>query len=240
MNRTGVSDIASVPSTGRSLPPESRDAMRHFLRSLEEGGAWPEALLEAMALWTAPDEQHNGRRFQYLIQGEAFDWLQLAERLCLEADGAIPADERDQLLFRGQLPPFITENRFKELLGGPKHRAYLNYWYGVVVEEALLLAVENEVRKERHCQGLVDQEEVDDQVYQRIYGAGPEALLKEFWREKGVRPRRSVTLTQHKEFTYWLFKCRLRICDRARIASDTRKGLQQLNRLRRAVEAEND
>jgi len=32
-------------------------------------------------------------------------------------------------------------------------------------------------------------------------------------------------------FTYWLFKYRLRQCDRAKVASDTRRGLAQLARL---------
>ncbi|GAJ03845.1 unnamed protein product, partial [marine sediment metagenome] len=32
------------------------------------------------------------------------------------------------------------------------------------------------------------------------------------------------------EFTYWLFKYRLNHCDKARVASDTKKGLEQLNR----------
>jgi len=32
-----------------------------------------------------------------------------------------------------------------------------------------------------------------------------------------------------KEFTYWLFKYRLKHCDKARVASDTKKALDWLN-----------
>ena len=39
-------------------------------------------------------EEYQGRTYQYLIQGEAFDWLVLAERLCCELDGVIPAEEK--------------------------------------------------------------------------------------------------------------------------------------------------
>ncbi len=35
-------------------------------------------------------------------------------------------------------------------------------------------------------------------------------------------------LTELKEFTYWLFKYRMLHCDKAKVASDTRKGLRLL------------
>jgi hypothetical protein len=37
-------------------------------------------------------------------------------------------------------------------------------------------------------------------------------------------------LTELKEFTYWLFKYRLRQSDKAKVASDTKKALGQLKR----------
>ena len=54
-----------------------------------------------------------------------------------------------------------------------------------------------------------------------------------------------MTLTEHKEFTYWLFKWRLRQSDGAKAASDTRKGLREYQRMaqvaaRRGQPAEED
>ena len=46
-----------------------------------------------------------------------------------------------------------------------------------------------------------------------------------------------MDLKESKEFTYWLFKYRLSKSDKARIASDTRKGLQQLELMRAATRA---
>jgi hypothetical protein len=48
-----------------------------------------------------------------------------------------------------------------------------------------------------------------------------------------------MDLTEHKELTYWLFKYRVRNSDKARVASDTRKGLAQLQRMA-AVERDPD
>ena len=39
-----------------------------------------------------------------------------------------------------------------------------------------------------------------------------------------------MSLTEKKEFTYWLFKRRIQQIEKARVASDTRKGLEWLSR----------
>ncbi|GAH62384.1 unnamed protein product, partial [marine sediment metagenome] len=84
------------------------------------------------------------------------------------------------------------------------------------------------VRKERRISGYNNEHNVVNEVYRRIYGATKAILLKRFRREK-CRPRlRSISLTELKEFTYWLFKYRLKQCDKARVASDTKKALEQL------------
>jgi len=202
--------------------------LRHLKQAITSGQHWYIALLEAIELWTTAEETHNGRRYRYLIDDEAFDWLLLAERLCQAVDGLLPDDEQTDLLFHGKPPLNLTNSKFKELIGSTKYRQYLNYFYGITVEEALILAVREEVRKERRTLGLNKEPDYDDEVYQRIYGATEAVLLKCFRREKGYRQLKSISLTELKEFTYWLFKYRLKQCDKARVASDTKKALEQL------------
>ena len=98
----------------------------------------------------------------------------------METNGIIPIDEWERLVFYGQLPNHITEKAFKDILGGPKYGAHLNYWYGIVVEEALQLSVENEVRKEHHCYGNMNSDSLDDQVYHRLYSSNRDVLLNQF------------------------------------------------------------
>jgi len=204
-------------------------AIRHLKQAIISGQHWYIALLEAIGLWTTAEETHNGRTYHYLIDGEAFDWLLLAERLCQTVDGLLPDDEPADLLFHSKPPLDLTNNKFKELIGSTKYHQYLNYFYGITVEEALILAVREEVRKERRTLGLNKEPDYDNEVYRRIYGATKTVLLKRFRREKGYRQLKSIGLTELKEFTYWLFKHRLKQCDKARVASDTKKALQQLN-----------
>ena len=205
------------------------EAIRHLEQAIISGQHWYIALLEAIGLWTTAEETHDGRLYRYLIDAEAFDWLLLAERLCEVANSLLPYDEQTSFLFHGKPPLNLTTNKFRQLIGSIKYHQYLNYYYGITVEEALILAVREEVRKERQILGFNKEDDCDNEVYRRIYGATKAVLLKRFRQEKGYRQLKSISLTGLKEFTYWLFKYRLKHCDKARVASDTKKALKQLN-----------
>jgi hypothetical protein len=211
-----------------SLKVTRSNAIRHLEQAITAGKHWYLALLEAIKLWSKSEETFNGRHYRYLIDGEALDWLLLAERLCEAMDDLVPEEEKLALLFQGRTPIKLSKEKFKELIGAAKYRQYLNYFYGVTVEEALVLAVWGEVRKEWRTSGYNNEHNLLNEVYQRIYGATKATLLKRFRRERGYPQLRSISLTELKEFTYWLFKYRLNNCDKARVASDTKKALGQL------------
>jgi hypothetical protein len=204
-------------------------AIRHLEQSITAGREWHLALLEAMALWDCPEETRHGRTYRYLIAGEALDWMLLAERLCEAVDGLLPEDEKFEFLFHSKFPAGMTTRQFKQLIGSIRYHQYLNYFYGVTVEEALFWAVRDEVRKERRVSGFTGEHDPGDEAYRRIYRQNRTALLQSFRKENGYRHRKSTTLLEMKEFTYWLFKYRLKHCDKARIASDTKKGLGWLS-----------
>jgi len=224
-----VTEFDNQLPTPQSTSVRDAEAIRYLEQAITGGKHWYIALLEAIGLWTTAEESHNGRTYCYLIAGEAFDWLILAERLCWAVDGLLPNDEKIALLFYGQPPLNLTKEKFKELIGSGKYHQYLNYFYGITVEEALILSVQDEVRKEWRAVGYYNEHDYTNEVYRRIYGATKAILLKRFRREKGYPQLRSISLTELKEFTYWLFKYRLKQCDKARVASDTKKALNWLN-----------
>jgi len=208
--------------------PTASAAIEHLEQAILTGQHWYIALLEAIGLWADGDETYNGHHYQYLIDGQAFDWLLLAERLCEAVGELIPQEEKMALLFHGQPPVSLSQDKFKALIGSVKYRQYLNYFYGITAEEALVLAVQEEIRKEKRILGYNKEHNLTDEVHQRIYGATRPVLLKSFRREKGYPNLKSSSLTELKEFSYWLFNYRLKNCDKARIASDTKKALEQL------------
>ncbi len=206
------------------------EAIGYLKQAITDGKDWYIVLLEAIGLWTAAEETHHGRSYCYLIDGEAFDWLLLAERLCEEVDGLVPDEEKIAFLFCGKPPLSLSLGRFKELIGSIKYHQYLNFFYGITVEEALILAVEDEVRKERWTAGYSDEYDMANEVFKRIYGASKLALLKRFRKERGYPHAKSIGLAELKEFTYWLFKYRIKQCDKAKVASDTKKALRCLRK----------
>ncbi|MEX2227900.1 MAG: NUDIX domain-containing protein [Dehalococcoidia bacterium] len=219
------------------------DPVEHFRGAIDAGEPWFEALMQAIALWQQPDEQVGARHFRYLIGGEAFDWLLLAERLLREAPDAVPDDEAERLLFEGRAPgeehgARIADERLREMIGETKHRAHLNYVYGVIVEEALQYAVELDLVKELVSVAIKDPrdpEHARDPLYERIYGRGRSELFAEFRAERGQRAGRTISLSELREFMYWLFKYRVKNAEPARVASDTRKALAQLSSIEDAV-----
>ena len=54
-----------------------------------------------MGAWMLPEETDGGRLYRYFIAGEAFDWLLLAERLCVEVRDLVPEEPVETLLLRG-------------------------------------------------------------------------------------------------------------------------------------------
>lgn len=223
-------DVEDAPN----LPAPEETVLR-MRQAILAGQHWFEALLDAIAHWRLPGERIGDREYRYLIHGEAFDWLLLAERLLDEMPDLIPPAEREALLWENRWPIEMDDDDFALRMGKVKHSAHLNYLYGVLVEEALQLSVEEEIHKEIRCRAWGYDQRVDESMYQRVYGRSRDELFALHYQETGILIRESVSLADWKAFTYWLFKQRLKLQDKARVASDTRKGLAQLTRMELAV-----
>ncbi len=213
------------------------EAIQHLKTAITSGKNWYVALLEAIGLWGSAEEIHDGRYYSYLIGGEAFDWLSLAERLCLEVNGLVPEEEKMILFFFSTPPVELSQKEFRHLIGDVKYRAYLNFLYGIVVEEALLAAVQEEVSKEQGCLGSVDCAQAEEEAYQRIYGADVHTLLEQFRTARDCPQGSDFALNEYKEFVYWLFQYRVHQSEKARVASDTKKALNWLRHQWTAVAA---
>ncbi|MSQ15658.1 MAG: hypothetical protein EXR50_07330 [Dehalococcoidia bacterium] len=221
-----------------STTSEDEEALDHLKVSANNGTHWFLAILEAISLWKCPQEELGGRRYNYVVGNEAFDWLLLAERLCTELDGLVPEDEKISLLFQGTPPIDLDKEEFQRFLGLAKYQAHLNFFYGVIVEESMINALEEKLFKDQVSRGLRCSAEVSRELaFFHLYGAGELELLREFRIEFLLADSNSITLDELREFTYWLFKYRLKHSDKAKVASDTKKGVIRLqdmwlNRLR--------
>jgi hypothetical protein len=221
------------PTHDRHLPAPEETILR-MRQSILGGTHWFEALLDAVGRWRLPEEELGDRSYRYLIAGEAFDWLLLAERLLGEALDLVPSRECDALLFHGRWPIDLSDQEFASRLGGAKHSAHLNFLYGVLVEQSLQLSVEEDIHKENRNRPWGMEKDEED-MFERVYGRPLVELAALYYEETGEVLAREVSQSEWQAFTYWLFKLRLRKQDKARVASDTRKGLAQLTQMELAI-----
>lgn len=220
------------PSPEEIAPLDAEDGVETFLEALANSEPWYAAMLDVIARWVTPGEIVNGVAYQYLIAGEAFDWLRLAERLLAAAGTAVPAAEVERLLF-DRKPPLgydDDEETFARAIGHQKYSAHLNFQYGVIVEETLLLQAEMELQKARNLEGPRGAPP-DIAAYEGVYGRKLEDLVAEYRAETGISLPQRVGQSQLRAFTYWCSKYRFRLAEPARVASDTRKALALLSRL---------
>ncbi|MDE2767720.1 MAG: hypothetical protein OXO54_10005 [Chloroflexota bacterium] len=154
------------------------------------------------------------------------DLVLLIDRIASTRRDAVPRAERNELRFHGRPPVHVSGDAFAGALGTARFNAHLNYFYGVDVEEAVVHAVELQVGKGHPLdRGAVD-------VYQVVYGTTLDELLAAYRAGRGLKDDGRVRWADWKDFTYWCFRLRLRTQVPARIASDTRKGIALLQRLR--------
>ncbi|MCL4545295.1 MAG: hypothetical protein M1118_11970 [Chloroflexi bacterium] len=221
----------SSSSPGRTTA-ETRLAINNIITRLRQdiecGDHWYVALLQAIARWEEPVERFHGRQLTYLVGGEALDWLVLAERLTAEIRDLIPDEERTTLIFHGEPPLILSTEAFREYIGPDRYRCFLNFFYGVVVEEALFFLLEEEARRST-VSGRASAAALDA-IYRDLYGAPEAELLAEFNESHALRVQTELDVDQFKAFTYFLFKRRVLYCLPARVASDTKRGLDELRR----------
>ena len=214
----------------REGPLDSEQGVEAYLRLLERGEPWYPALLTVIARWTASEETVDGEHYRYLIAGEAFDWLRLAQRLMEAAGELVPPVEQERLLFFGLPPDGLDEEYFANAIGAQKHRAHLNFQYGVVVEETLLLAAEREMHKAgaiHATPGVLP----DVAAYERVYGKPFDELSVLYRAETRESLPERASLAEVQGFTYWCSKFRFRMAEPARVASDTRKAMALLSQM---------
>ena len=221
-------NVDNKQETNQLIGQDDKQVVERLKQAIRGGQHWYQALLEAIGLWETMEEEIDGRSFHYLTDDEAFDWLLLAERICGEADGLVPEPEKTALLFHGSPPVVLPLEQFKESIGEARYKQHLNHFYGITVEEALITAVEDEIRKERRSYGYYRETDTTNEACRRVYGSTRGIMLRRFRKAKGYPQTSSIGLEQLKEFTYWLFKQRILNSDKAKVASDTKKALDWL------------
>jgi hypothetical protein len=200
--------------------------------SVDRGEDWYESLLHVIGRWTDASEEIDGVEYHYLIAGEAFDWLLLAQRLLEEVEDLVPQDQTEQLLLFGLAPLDADEEDFEQAIGARKYAAHLNFQYGVIIEELLLVAAELEIQKAGRLSGA-GKPPPEVTVFEHVYGKSLEELQILYKTSTERLFSEEMSQYEWQLFTYWCSKYRVRNVEPARVASDTRKAMALMSRMER-------
>ena len=55
----------------------------------DENVDWKKAVFSVISEWPLPDENYDGEHYIYLLDGEAFDWRSLTDRLIRSCEGLV-------------------------------------------------------------------------------------------------------------------------------------------------------
>ena len=183
----------------------------------EHDGDWRAALICAVG------EQPLTNDSPHLVSNDAFNWKGAA--------WAIAATTRDfpsQAVVERWLKDSnehggYGEGEFRRYIGDERFNAHLNFFYGVTIERATILAKFIQLTKFVRTSGLFPERiAMQNRTFKDLYGGGVRTLFTEFTLSHGPNPPRGLS----HQFVYWLFKHRLAHSEPAKVASDTKLGLE--------------
>ena len=109
---------------------------------------WKQLLFDVIREWKLSNEKFSTNQINYLICGEAFNWKTLAIRLASQSKNLSTNEEFWKWINESDHNGGISETDLNDFLGYEKFRAHLSYFYGVIVEQALIASVEySEIKK---------------------------------------------------------------------------------------------
>ena len=208
-----------------------------FNNALNNGENWKNVVLEVIKIWSIPEEKKGNHKLTYLISDEAFNWVRLAIRIVNSSNIEVPEDEIREFLFSGFLPNTLSEYEFKSKIGDSKFKGWQNYYYGIIVEQAVIELTKMNIMKKVFSTGINISEERLDIVFDEIYGNSFEVLWKDFnLNTSGVNRKYYLPKTtgesESEEFIYWLFKRRLSKSTPEVFASRVNEALKYLDNVK--------
>ncbi len=199
------------------LNPDS-EIISRFKNAITGGRHWYLALIEAMRDYPQDD---------YIIAREALDWISLGRAIIGEAADLINQEEVERFFILGHPPLKLSPPEARRMIGEARYNLYLNYLYGITIEASLVKSVVSEIEKEACSLGLAKPKNALAKAYLRIYGNDQNQLLADF-KNDTASYEHSKDEHNQDEFTYWLFKYRLKNSDKEKVASDTKKAVTWL------------
>jgi len=123
--------------------------------------------------------------------------------------------------------------KLKDLMPSRLYSAHLNYFYGVVVEQAIREIKRKDIEKEKNIISESSFDYIDNEIFNFLYGNTKLNLWREFalnfrLKSKSYYVPSKIYCNESDNFDYWLSKKRILICTRELNASLLSRSLKYL------------
>ena len=123
--------------------------------------------------------------------------------------------------------------KLKEIMPPRLYSAHLNYYYGVVVEQAIREVKRKDIEKEKNIISEASFDYIDNEIFNFLYGKAKLKLWKEYalnfrLKSKSYYVPNKIYCNESDNFDYWLSKKRILICTRELNASLLSRGIKYL------------
>ena len=167
------------------------------------------------------------------ILGEAFNWKLSLKHYYSEFENLC---EIDDFLFIPYEFNQKERDQIKRIMGTKLYSAHLNYFYGIVVENAIREILRLEIEKKRGYHDYGNYFEINEEVFSLIYRKKNKELWSEFCSYKRLGSKSyyvpsKIYSLEYDSFTYWLSKKRIKLCTPELNASLISRGLNYLERI---------
>jgi len=123
--------------------------------------------------------------------------------------------------------------KLKDLMPPRLYSAHLNYYYGVIVEQAIREIKRKDIEKEKNIISELSFDCIDNEIFNFLYGNTKLNLWREYaiyfrLKSKSYYVPSKIYCNELDNFDYWLSKKRILICTRELNASLLSRGIKYL------------
>ena len=239
--------LETEPAANSGKVADQRELLDQLANRVEgHSDDWHRAFVQTVADWPIDQETASDLEFHYVIGGEAFNWKRLAESIVTQLleNGLCEGMSAEMFGWIDASGAFggLSENEFRQILGVDGWRAHLNHFYGVYIEQCLIVAVQSRIEKRRYAAGMPPSDDASDKAFMGLYEETETVLWRQFVDETSGRldaliahsPEGTRNIGLDEEFTYWLFKRRMENTNAAQVAAETKRGLEVMSQMRDA------
>ncbi|PZC40750.1 MAG: hypothetical protein DK305_000378 [Chloroflexi bacterium] len=212
----------------KDIPAElnPNEGLEIFTKLINNNVSLEKAILTIIGRWAVKEEIVDNVNYQYWINDEVFNWLFLASRILDASKDLIEIDLSLSFLFNTYILPGGDQTILTRAFPPYKYKAHLNFLYGVLLEESIIIV--NDMQGNKEALSGLTKNFKNDSTYLILYGYTYDEFIRLYEYENKLHITQFNSLNDYYNFLYWSWQYRIKNSTPEKIAYDTHTGISYL------------